>query len=668
MNIKTSILTLLAAIVTPWVLLVATANSLFLTNQADLGYDLRTYIPFLTAFAAMTAAGFTLLSLASRRQALWPWAWGYLLGGVAALLFMATVDKPLAGRYQAVWVVLLGAMTLIGALLLQGRSPARVAPLFALYALFLIGADVVRFGTAYRFSVPDRTTTERSGAEDRNLPNIYHLLLDGYQADVFPLTLGDSARRELGDFTLFGDNITVSGRTRISIPSVFAGRTWSNDEAIADYTDEAMNSPRSLLHGLRRAGYTTSAYLHTRFAFEPNLFDETYYHHNATHHRDLSDGVFVDLWVYRFLPRLLSHRILDAETRSSIRRLDLSPDSYAVTSHDIFLDFLAREETEPAQGRYVFVHLILPHHPYVLDGDCRYTKKIEPIEQFQCATREVLSLVRRLKELERYDDSMIVAQGDHGLDFTVRSDGTLEENAFNAGGVSWNRPRSKAMLLIKQPGARGETLREIERETTLLDITPTIYEAAGAQPPAELEGRALFSAEAETPRTRYYHYFESDYTEELYRFAVSEKFRFDRILRPEGFHAAVPTFPAGRVIEAEDAFVPDGGRTEVASRIDGVSGSHVRRGSLFFKVRIERAGDYSLRARICTDTGDANRMLVSLDEGPYAEWKLPTRRDWAWEPIPFGWTLDAGEHLVIVRQKGPTLIDQLELRQVRLNQ
>ena len=583
---------MLASIVTPWVLFVTTANALFLANQEDLGYDLRYLLPFLAVFVVSAGLGRMFLGLAARRHAAWPLIWAYLIAGIAALSFIGTSGNATLERYQVAWVLSLASSTVGVAYLLRGRSPARGAPLFALLAIVLVVTDAFQFVGGYQFSVPDRAAS--APASGRGGTTIYHLILDGYQADIFPSTLDDSIRQELNGFTLFNDNITVSGRTRISIPSVFGGRIWDNDDSIAEFTAEAMNSPRSLLAGLREAGYTTTAYLHKRFSFEPNLFDETFYHHNASrdHGQHLQGSAFFDLWIYRFVPHVLSDRILGDETRLQILNRSLSPDNYAAVSYDVFRDFIAREGSLPPDDRYVFVHLILPHHPYVLDRNCEYRRHLPPIEQFNCGTRVIRTLVSRLKEIGRYDDAMIIAHGDHGMNFDVQPDGTLMPREFNPGGVAWNLPRSRAMLLVKPPHAGKAALVETNVATTLLDITPTVYRAAGIEAPLILEGQPLFPLETRVARTRYYHYFVSDYTEELYRFAVNDGFEFDRIVRPTGFHAALPVVAPGQIIEAEDTFIPDVKRTEIATTLPGVSGAHVESGRLFFKVRVEQSGDY----------------------------------------------------------------------------
>ena len=240
---------MLASIVTPWVLFVTTTNALFLANQEDLGYDLRYGLPFVAAFVVAAGLGRMFLGLAARRRTAWPLIWAYLISGIAALLFVGTSGNVTLDRYQVAWVLVLATSTVGVAYLLRGRSPARGAPLFALLAVVLVVTDVVQFVVGYQFSVPDKAAS--APATGRGGTTIYHLLLDGYQADIFQLTLDESIRQELNGFTLFNDNITVSGRTRISIPSVFGGRTWDNDDSIADFTAEAMNSPRSLLAGLR---------------------------------------------------------------------------------------------------------------------------------------------------------------------------------------------------------------------------------------------------------------------------------------------------------------------------------------------------------------------------------------------------------------------------------
>ncbi|UCH84013.1 MAG: sulfatase-like hydrolase/transferase [Candidatus Latescibacterota bacterium] len=671
----------LSVFVTPWIFFVATANSLFLSNQADLDYRLVHYLPFVYAFIATAVLGLGLYVLAQMRARFRFLLWGFYLLGVCFFVFTETSHNPNLVKNHGQWVAFLLALTILFVDLLQNVSPAKIAPLFAIYALFLIATDSYHFLRQFEFNTGDArvigkidemgapTEPQNASSEFRNVSgvrsthNIYHLVLDGYQSDLFMQTLDDSIRNELAGFTVFPNNITISGRTSISIPSVFAGKTRDVNSSVAEYTAEAMNSEKSLLSALKKAGYSTTAYLHRGFAFEPNLFDRTYYHHNAARHRDLGDDVFCDLWIYRFLPRFVSAGLLDAETITEIVHRSLSPKSYAVVSHDTFLSFVKREPDSDDTNRYTFLHLLLPHHPYVLGCECDYLRAVEPLEQFRCATHVITTLVQLLKDLGRFHQSLIIVQGDHGLGLKWLHDGKLRASHLESADLEWHRLRSQTLMLIKPSRTGTDTeLCESTAKTSLLDITPTIYRSLNVTPPTDLEGQDLFpTALYEDLGERYYYYYDGAWEDEVFRFVIGDtSFALDGILRPEGLDDHIPTTELETVVEAEDGLVTTSENSLIGSDREGTSGQHLFAAKVHVRVRVDQPGTFGLKARLIVPD-EKSSLQARMNEGPYEGWQATPCSEWEWQNAPFRWELGEGDHILVLRTKGRALLDQFEV-------
>jgi hypothetical protein len=130
---------------------------------------------------------------------------------------------------------------------------------------------------------------------------------------------------------------------------------------------------------------------------------------------------------------------------------------------------MADEESLSPSGRYTLVHVLIPHPPLKLRADCTYSvgsSKTEPIEQSRCALKLIEEFVDRLKELGRFDDSLIVIHADHGGAYRTKND-TLVTNARS---VSLN-----VVLLVKPVGnPASEELQVVDSETSLLDIARII--------------------------------------------------------------------------------------------------------------------------------------------------------------------------------------------------
>ncbi len=532
---------MLSVLATPWLLFISTTSALFLDSQEDLGYTLWFLAPFGLAFAALAAFGFALSLLSSRVPALGLALWGYYLTGPFFLAFNLLREIRRSIRYEVILLSALVAIFFVLLFLTRRLVPGRYARAWAWLAIVLAAADVLSFISRYEFSATEPIRAELSQqARDRSaLPNIYHLIFDGYQSDVFPLTLTPEIAEDLRGFHFFPRNITPSGRTRVSIPSVFAGKTWDPESPLESYISGAMDSEQSLLHQLAEAGYQTRGYLHKRFSFEPNLFDEVVYH--QSYYRDdivrerlLRSDAFEVFWVYKYLPRLLSRSILGDELVKRCENKRLAPRAFVTGSYATFSHFLDNEQHLPATGRYTFVHLLLPHEPFVLNGECEYRQGASPMEQFSCASRMIGRLVRRLKRLDRFDDSLILIHGDHGLNLLLDGE-SLSSVAFDQGGVDWNTPRSKALLLLKPAGrAASAELVVAQAETSLLDIKPTILQSIGVTFGQEIEGVPLTSTfESMVDRTLYYQYHTSAQPDKIYRFKASGgRLAFDRTLSP----------------------------------------------------------------------------------------------------------------------------------------
>ncbi|MGH9462233.1 MAG: PASTA domain-containing protein, partial [Vicinamibacteria bacterium] len=127
-----------------------------------------------------------------------------------------------------------------------------------------------------------------------------------------------------------------------------------------------------------------------------------------------------------------------------------------------------------------------------LRADCSYSvgsTRTEPLEQSQCALKLILKFVSLLKELGRFDDSLIVVNGDHGGPYRTL-DGKL---------VTLARSRSlDAVLLVKPVGtpAAGE-LQVSDLETSLLLIPGIVMssvvdaESSDAHPEPWIRRRAI---------------------------------------------------------------------------------------------------------------------------------------------------------------------------------
>jgi len=161
---------------------------------------------------------------------------------------------------------------------------------------------------------------------------------------------------------------------------------------------------------------------------------------------------------------------MPASRSEQIHARGLSP---SLVLYDRFLDDLASEDAPT----YYFVHLLIPHHPFVHDSECRIVRdptslgrnvasRADPayLAQVRCANRLARSLIERLIELDRYDSTRILIQSDHGprrelLDLVAGF--SSAEHEFSASESALLEASTRILLWYKPAGA---TTRSIDRE------------------------------------------------------------------------------------------------------------------------------------------------------------------------------------------------------------
>ncbi len=152
-----------------------------------------------------------------------------------------------------------------------------------------------------------------------------------------------------------------------------------------------------------------------------------------------------------------------------------------------------------------FLHVPLPHQPWKhlpsgarhdgpflaegLDGSDRYSwesdhlaeaGRLRHLLQVQRTDELLGRLLRRLRDLDRYDESLIVVTSDHGAAFTEGEPirGLADANAEE---ILW------VPLLVKEPGQLSGRIDDRPMET--VDILPTLASILGVDLPWEIDGR-----------------------------------------------------------------------------------------------------------------------------------------------------------------------------------
>ena len=332
-------------------------------------------------------------------------------------------------------------------------------------------------------------------------------------------------------FTWFSNTSATSVNTADDIPEMFSARRadeflWVPPGWPAhrdDYYAEAHGGHDSLKPALKRLGYHTEGhtYYTTQYAHFREGFDEWEPHtaYVEGEQRLFDDGrLFFQLWEISVLPRVLVPYVVSNTTVERLTSRQTLSRYPPLISYAAVHQFMDEEHAKPTFGRYVFFHVLLPHKPFIFTESCALHGQDygdNPDDgairgQYACAESLMADVIADLKRLGRFDDAMIIFQGDHG--------GFALKDA--AGKYFWkidrNAPemRTKALLLIKFPGASDDApMREVRVPANPSDVGKTILAQVSGVDAGRMKGVDLHDpASVDPDRIRYFYWEEESDT------------------------------------------------------------------------------------------------------------------------------------------------------------
>ena len=511
--------TMLSLLATPWLLFVSTASALYLKNQTDLYNRYEVLYQFLVAAFIVFGIGVIVVLLAKKYKGFNSLLWAYYLLAPGYMIFQSGAAYFTESTPLIIWAVVLGVVFL-GLIVLFNKKvdTARIAPLFVMIGSAFIAIDSYNFfanNQSPQSIYPQMEEKKDPRVSDEKKPNIYHLILDEYQVDMFTPTLNLDTKEKLSGFTLFDNATAIFGRTEMSLASIFSGQRYDFESAPAAYQQAAFSSENSLLSSLKKHGYQTYALMFPVYGFKLDNFDGIAFHKKARgFDYSFVDATFRRLWVFSVLPTPIISQFLNPVDLDQLKHRNLLPVSAPIESYLSMVNLIDQEKYLPGNNRYQLIHLLLPHFPYVLGADCSYTTdhKSSPLEQSHCATKLIIDFVDSLQALDRFDSSIIIVQSDHGARFEL-VDGKLRglrENDTVRFGPVWSRARSRTLLMIKPAGvaAADVAFKRSAARVSLLDVAPSIIQSLGLSSEQAFDGSNIIDPQfAESDQPRYYYFY-----------------------------------------------------------------------------------------------------------------------------------------------------------------
>jgi hypothetical protein len=344
--------------------------------------------------------------------------------------------------------------------------------------------------------------------------NVVHIIMDGFQSDIFSAIVNDPAnadlKEQLDGFTHFRDNLGAFPYTQMSIPAFLSGRLYRNELPVDDFVGDVLRRD-TILNAAFDAGYEVdiAAPIPLKHVYSLGKHSHAY---GVSASGDVTREYYIradlaqllDLSLFRVAP----HFVKNSVYRDHVWLFQPMMKTRGNNAVEYFADllFLSRlAETMTADNDapvYKMFHLMLSHTPTVGNENCEFdgvreTNRKNVTMQARCGLMFVVDVLRAMRDLGIYEQSLIVLMGDHGA--WVPVDKLLNEQDNRTEVHTIAVAMATPLLAIKPPGVSG-VLQESNAPTSVTDVPATISKLLGLD--AQFAGTPVFSISEEAPRLR----------------------------------------------------------------------------------------------------------------------------------------------------------------------
>jgi hypothetical protein len=478
-------------------------------------------IPFAAALAAVLAVPGIAITGRGRNR------YETLLCAVAILLWVqgnilvwdyGVFDGSSINWLEGVWRGVLDILLWIAVLLLAIYGFRRFHKGFLFAALATIVIQAVSVAVTLN-AQPDilhardfAANIEGRGAAMRfsRTENIVHIVMDGFQSDIFASILADTSERdfksELRGFTFFERHLGAYPYTQLTLPAMLSGKLFHNDMPVNDFVKQAIQGP-TILNSAFDSDYEIDIMapvpLKNVYALgkHSNAFGiATNGHVTAQEVAVIDAAKLIDLALFRTLPhfgKALVHRdelwVFQGKVQSrSYLHLQYFSDL-------AFLNDLATEMTADRDAPvYKMIHVMLSHRPFVGNERCAFDGRKPESRQAvrthaQCGLVQVLEVLQSMKDLGIYDSSLIVLMADHGAWVPV-------ENFESSTDLKAMTVAMATPTLAIEPRNAGHPFQVSKSPSSMTDIPATIADLSNIE--GDFGGESAFRIEAGATRIR----------------------------------------------------------------------------------------------------------------------------------------------------------------------
>ena len=351
----------------------------------------------------------------------------------------------------------------------------------------------------YNYFIPKSNVNDKKVFNSK--PNIYLLTFDAFSSYGFEKIIKKTdIKSNFKGFTFYKNNSSNYSSTSLSVPSFLTGTMHDFDSSVLEWKD--IYRKKGLISEMMNRDYDVWQYVQSD-SMQHGDVKNVKTNVSILLERSRSN-LIVELYDYillRISPQFLHQEIYNNGSgiiSKNIKKLkndeslSMPGEHYRALGSKFLMEaIINEEELRPNKGVFLHAHIYIPHGPYILDEKAEYvSEKYDgntQIKRFHMQVEGTAFLLnqflKKLKEQNKFKDSLIILNADHGS-WEIGLDEFPSEYKDRIDIINDNQRRldahyifnqSKSLLAIKHPFTDDTKDLEInEKKTQLLDIFPTI--------------------------------------------------------------------------------------------------------------------------------------------------------------------------------------------------
>ena len=455
------------------------------------------------------------------------WRYGFIDGrdvNWRALARFGWIDTP-------VWIGVL----LIGFVLYKQWLRRWLQIFLVLLAVQLLATAIILFTRGEEPGFKSYSVSHEEQFRFSSRTNVIILVLDSTRTDVFQDAIIDtpSMLKDLNGFTYYRNSVGGFPSTYGAVSYMLTGQLYENQLPFQDFLRIAFQSECSVPKELIKNNVLVDLYPLTEktIYFSPQTMSNLGPPEGVTY-RDIT--YLYGLTLFRYSPHFLKQYIHQARNwvaghKPAFPTLNLSAGGLSVPVHleyepssepakhipigayqhsDIRFAEEARMQAaiETEQSVFKFFHRMGTHAPIVLDKNLNFG--VRPfthdnyIEYVVATFQWVRIFLETLKQIQAYDNSLIIIIGDHGTSDDFSEPPHSQQSA--SGALRKVIMAGTPLILVKPIGSRGD-FQVSDAPVTLGDIPATVFTALQLE--TSCRGKSIVEIkESDRRARRYFHY------------------------------------------------------------------------------------------------------------------------------------------------------------------